>query len=87
MERQNNAKWLRGKVGPLGFESWGVPVCQYQYSNNDYGQEDVGFDAIGVNSSGGRDDLSEYCGGDHHGQIDRVHDVIFMMMMMMIYVG
>ena len=44
--------------------------------------EDGGFDAIDVNSSGGRDDLSEYCGGDHHGQIDRVHDVIFMVMMM-----
>ena len=55
MERQNNAKWLRGRVGPFRFVSGG----------------------------GSRDDLSEYCGGDHHGQIDRVHDVIFMMMMMM----
>ena len=47
------------------------------------GRVDGGDDAVGVNGGGGIDDLSEYCGGDYHGQIGyNFHDVIFMMMMM-----
>ena len=51
-----------------------MSLCQYQYTDNDYGLEDGGFGAIDVNGGGGRNNLSGYCGGDYHSQIGPFHD-------------
>ena len=56
-----------------------ISVVLIQYTNNDYGRKDGGFDAIDVNGGGSRDDLTV----NIVAVIIMVNMVTMLMMMMM----